>query len=229
MLRIASARTAGIVAGFSAVAVVTAGCSSNNEAAGPATGAAATSAVISSAVTTSSAESAGTTVTETATATSAAASGDGQVTLTGERGVEVTLTGPIGVKYSAATEAQREQLGLPLTGDHNAGTRESGVVFQQFQGGVIVAANDQAGTQAYIVSGPIRNAWNIERNAQGAPDPSGMNGSAGPLGYPTSDATTDGDVQTATFQHGSIRYNTATGEAQVTVNGHVNPAETFAR
>lgn len=59
-----------------------------------------------------------------------------EVKLIGESGVEVTLTGPIAVKYSSATKEQREALGKPLTGDRNAGKRESGVVFQQFQGGV---------------------------------------------------------------------------------------------
>lgn len=52
----------------------------------------------------------------------------------GERDVEVTLTGPIAAKYSSATEDQRDALGKPLTGDRNAGARESGVLFQQFQG-----------------------------------------------------------------------------------------------
>ena len=65
----------------------------------------------------------------------------------------MTLTGPIAAKYSSATESQRQALGKPLTGDRNAGTRESGVVFQQFQGGVITAKNDDAGTPAYITLG----------------------------------------------------------------------------
>lgn len=223
MTRLAHRRTAGIVAGLAVVTLTAAGCSSNND------DAATTSATATTSVMT---ETSAATTTETTTESSAAAttsaSASGDVTLTGERGVEVTLTGPIAVKYQSATDAQREQLGLALTGDRNAGTRESGVVFQQFQHGVIVAANDDAGTQAYIVNGEIRNAWNIERNAQGAPDPAGMNGSPGPLGYPTSDVTTDGDVQSATFQHGKITYNTKTKKVQVTVNGHVNPEETVS-
>ena len=79
-----------------------------------------------------------------------------EVKLTGERDVEVTLTGPIAAKYSSATQSQREALGKPLTGDRNAGTRESGVVFQQFQGGVITARGDAAGMPAYITWGKIR-------------------------------------------------------------------------
>ena len=82
------------------------------------------------------------------------------VKLIGERDVEVTLTGPIAAKYSSATEKQKDALGKPLTGDFNAGTRESGVVFQQFQGGVIIAKNNEAGTPAYITWGKIREAWN---------------------------------------------------------------------
>ncbi len=88
-----------------------------------------------------------------------------ELTVTGEDDVSVTLTGPLAIKYASATQAQREALGRPLTGDHNAGTRESGVVYQQFRGGVIIAKNsDPPGTPAYIVtSGKIRDAWNTER------------------------------------------------------------------
>jgi uncharacterized protein with LGFP repeats len=143
----------------------------------------------------------------------------------GERDVEVTLTGPIAAKYSSATAAQKTALGKPLTGDHNAGTRDSGVVFQQFQGGVIIAKNDDAGTPAYIVtSGKIRDAWNTERAPDGTPSLSGQNGSAGPLGVPTSDLTTEGDVETVTFEHGKITENTTTGVVTVTVDGKVVPS-----
>ena len=38
-----------------------------------------------------------------------------EVTLIGERDVEVTLTGPIAAKYASATEYQRQALGKPLT------------------------------------------------------------------------------------------------------------------
>lgn len=68
------------------------------------------------------------------------------VKLIGEGNVEVTLTGPIAAKYSSATEDQKKALGKPLTGDRNAGTRESGVIFQQFQGGAITAKNGAVGT-----------------------------------------------------------------------------------
>ncbi|MFZ2511710.1 MAG: hypothetical protein WAW85_11570 [Gordonia sp. (in: high G+C Gram-positive bacteria)] len=218
-------RTAGTIAGLSAVALVAAGCANDTDDAAVS----ATTTAATSAATESSAAADSPTAAESSAATSGAAEESGDVVLTGERGVEVTLTGPIADKYRAASDAQRQELGQPLTGDHNAETRDSGVVFQQFQGGVIVAANNDSGTQAYIVSGPIRDAWNIERNAQGAPDSSGTNGSAGPLGYPTSDVTTKGNVQTATFQHGAITYNAATRMIEVTVNGHVNPAETVSR
>ncbi|MCW2513529.1 MAG: repeat protein, partial [Mycobacterium sp.] len=63
-------------------------------------------------------------------ATSETAAPPTEVKLTGERDVEVTLTGPIAAKYASATESQRQALGKPLTGDRNAGARESGVVFQ---------------------------------------------------------------------------------------------------
>lgn len=147
-----------------------------------------------------------------------------EVKLIGERDVEVTLTGPIAAKYSSATEHQREALGKPLTGDHNAGTRESGLVFQQFQGGVITATNDEAGTPAYITWGKIREAWNTPRDPDGVPEVLGDNGSVGPLGAPTSDETAEGDLLVQTFEHGRVAYNTKTDQVEVTVNGKVVPS-----
>lgn len=147
-----------------------------------------------------------------------------QVKLIGERGVEVTLTGPIAARYSSATEDQKNALGKPLTGDRNAGTRESGLVFQQFQGGVITAKNDQAGTPAYITLGKIREAWNVPRDPDGAPAVTGTNGSAGPLGFPTSDVNAVGDLLVSNFDHGKVEYNPKTGQVAVTVNGKVVPS-----
>jgi hypothetical protein len=158
----------------------------------------------------------------TSTAVSPAPSAD--VKLVGDRDVEVTLTGPIAAKYASATQTQKDALGKPLTGDHNAGTRDSGVVFQQFQGGVIVAKNGDAGTSAYITSGKIRDAWNVQRDPDGVPAVTGTNGSAGPLGVPTSDETPDGDQLVSTFEHGKIEYNTTTSQVVVTVNGKVVPS-----
>lgn len=136
-----------------------------------------------------------------ATTSSAAPAQPAEVKLIGERDVEVTLTG-----------------------DHNAGTRESGAVFQQFQGGAIIAKNNQAGTPAFIVVGKIRDAWNIQRDADGTPSITGNNGSAGPLGLPTSDENTEGDQLVSTFEHGKIEYNAKSGEVAVTVNGKVVPS-----
>jgi hypothetical protein len=147
-----------------------------------------------------------------------------EVKLIGEGDVEVTLTGPIAAKYSSATESQKQALGKPLTGDRNAGTRDSGLVFQQFQGGVITAKNNEAGTPAYITSGKIREAWNIPRDPDGAPAITGTNGSAGPLGFPTSDVNAVGDLLVSTFEHGRIEYNSTTGQVAVTVNGKVVPS-----
>ena len=158
------------------------------------------------------------------TSTSTAPAQPTEVKITGERGVEVTLTGPIAAKYSSATEDQKKALGQPLTGDRNAGTRESGVVFQQFQGGAITAKNGDAGTPAYIILGKIREAWNIPRGPDGTPAATGTNGSAGPLGLPTSDVNTVGDLQVSTFEHGKIEFNPTTGQVTVTVNGQVVPS-----
>lgn len=147
-----------------------------------------------------------------------------EVKLVGVDDVEVTLTGPIAAKYSSATEDQKDALGKPLTGDRNAGTRESGLVFQQFQNGVITAKNNQAGTPAYITLGKIRDAWNIQRGPDGAPAVTGENGSAGPLGFPISDVTADGDLLVSNFEHGRIEYNQQTGRVEVTVNGKPVPS-----
>jgi hypothetical protein len=159
-----------------------------------------------------------------ATSTSTAPAPPTEVKLIGDRDVEVTLTGPIAVKYSSATEDQKKALGKPLTGDRNAGTRDSGVVFQQFQGGAITAKNDQAGTPAYITTGKIREAWNVPRDPDGTPAVTGTNGSAGPLGLPTSDANAAGDQLVETFEHGQITYDTKSGQVGVTVNGKVVPS-----
>lgn len=147
-----------------------------------------------------------------------------EVKLTGDSDVEVTLTGPIAAKYSSATQEQREALGKPLTGDRNAGKRESGLVFQQFEGGVITAKNDEAGTPAYITLGKIREAWNIPRGPDGAPAITGTNGSAGPLGSPISDQNAVGDLLVSNFEHGKIEYNPKTGQVDVMVNGKTVPS-----
>ncbi|MHC9292967.1 LGFP repeat-containing protein [Mycobacterium sp. LTG2003] len=147
-----------------------------------------------------------------------------EVKLIGERDVEVTLTGPIAAKYSSATESQKAALGKPLTGDFNAGARESGVLFQQFQGGVITAKSGEVGTPAYITWGKIREAWNIPRDPDGVPAVTGENGSVGPLGAPTSDENAVGDLLVETFDHGQVAYNTKTGAVEVTINGKVVPS-----
>ncbi|OMC52774.1 hypothetical protein A5747_21545 [Mycobacterium sp. IS-836] len=147
-----------------------------------------------------------------------------EVKLIGESDIEVTLTGPIAAKYSSATEDQKKALGKPLTGDRNAGTRDSGVVFQQFQGGAITAKNGAAGTPAYITVGKIREAWNVPRDPDGTPAVTGTNGSAGPLGLPTSDANAVGDLLVSNFEHGKIEYNPKTGQVEVTVNGKAVPS-----
>ncbi|MEB3981510.1 hypothetical protein OQ968_09565 [Mycobacterium sp. 663a-19] len=159
-----------------------------------------------------------------ATSTPKAPAQPTEVKLIGEADVEVTLTGPIAAKYSSATEDQKKALGKPLTGDRNAGTRESGLVFQQFQGGVITARNNETGTPAYITLGKIREAWNVPRNPDGVPAITGTNGSAGPLGFPTSDQNAVGDLLVSNFEHGTIGYNPKTGQVEVTVNGKAVPS-----
>ncbi|MFM9376560.1 LGFP repeat-containing protein [Gordonia sp. VNK21] len=207
-------RTGALVAGLAAAALVVAGCSdSDSDDATSTTGSSVAASDTSTTTDTGSASTSG--------SASAAGAAAGDVELTAEDGFKVTLSGPIAKKYASATEEQKDGLGKPLNGDHNAGTRDSGVVFQQFEGGVITAKNDHEGTPAYITWGRIRDAWNVERDADGQPSLSGKNGSAGPLGAVTSDEVAKGDLRTTTFEHGKITYNVKTRKTTVTVDGKV--------
>ncbi len=209
MTKIAHRRIAGAVAGLGAAALIVTGCSDSGDTVSSATSAVGSAAADATAAVGSAA----------ASASSAVAGANEEAKVKDADGKEITLTGPIAAKYKAATEAQRTDLGVALTGDRNSGKRESGVVFQQFKGGVIVAKNDDAGTPAYITWGKIRDAWNVDRDAEGNPAADGKNGSAGPLGVPTSDETTEGTVKTSTFEHGKITFDSSTGKVEVTVNG----------
>ncbi|MEO9328963.1 LGFP repeat-containing protein [Gordonia aurantiaca] len=153
----------------------------------------------------------------------AADADDKKVELTAPDGTKVTLTGSIAAKYGSATDAQRADLGAPLTGENAAGTGDNGVVFQQFEGGVITAKDDDADTPAYITWGKIRDAWNVPRDAEGNPSPDGKGGSQGPLGVATSDETEKDGVKESTFEHGKITWDSATDKVEVTVNGKVVP------
>ena len=189
-------------AGLAAVALIAVGCSNGKSVGAPATPQ----------------------VEVSATSTSRVPAQPSEVKLVGQDDVEVTLTGPIAAKYSSATDHQKKALGKPLTGDRNGGTRQSGLVFQQFEGGVITAKNAEVGTPAYITLGKIRDAWNIPRDPDGAPAPTGDNGSAGPLGFPISDDQAVGDLLVANFEHGKITYSPKTGQVEVTANGKVVPS-----
>ena len=208
-MRMTAHRRTAIAAGLAAGALIAAGCGTSDDGTSVDGTAPATSV-------------AGAPTTERATGSAAAQ--PTEVTIVGERDVEVTLTGPIAEKFSSATPEQKQALGLPLTGDHNAGARESGLLFQQFAGGVITAKSAEPGTPAYITWGKIRDAWNVDRAADGTPDVGGDNGSVGPLGAPTSDETADGDLLTTTFDNGTVTFNTVTEEVEVTINGQVVPS-----
>jgi uncharacterized protein with LGFP repeats len=113
---------------------------------------------------------------------------------------------------------------MHTSGDRNAGKRASGLVFQQFQGGVITAKNGAVGTPAYITLGKVREAWNIPRDPDGRPAVTGSNGSVGPLGMPISDENPAGDLLVTNFEHGTIEYNPKSGDVYVTVNGKAVPS-----
>ena len=208
-------RAAGVTAAMAATALVAAGCSSDD--AGDAADSAASGA---SAVTSAVASGA-------SAATSAAGddAGAGEVELEAADGSKVKLTGPIAAKFNAATDAQKSDLGKPLTGDDASGKGDNGVVFQQFDGGVITAKNEDAGTTAFITWGKIRDAWNVERDESGKPSDDGKGGSAGPLGTATSDETEKDGVKESTFENGKITFDPKTNKVEVTVNGQVVPTE----
>ncbi|MFW0795007.1 hypothetical protein AAFP30_14445 [Gordonia sp. CPCC 205515] len=223
-------RLAGVVAAASLITLGVAACSDDdtNDATSAATSAAsaamsaaegAGSAAQSAAADASSA--AGSAMSGAQSAMSSAMAG-APVMLTAADGTPVTLTGPIAAKYASATDQQKTDLGKPLAGA-GTGTSPNGVVFQQFDGGVITAKNADASTPAYITWGKIRDAWNVPRNAEGVPASDGKGGSEGPLGAATSDETQDGDMKTSTFENGKITYNTSTDTVEVTVNGKVVP------
>ncbi|MFT3900060.1 MAG: hypothetical protein QM728_07455 [Gordonia sp. (in: high G+C Gram-positive bacteria)] len=206
MRTILNRRTAAIAAGLAATGLIATACATEDTATtdSPAAGYESSSAYAPS-----------------SSSASASAVPARPVRLRGADGTPVILTGPIAAKYSAATAAQKQDLGRPLTGDHNSGKRANGTQFQQFTGGVITARD--AGAPAYITWGLIRDAWNVERAPDGTPSDDGKNGSAGPLGAATSDEVTTGDIKASTFEHGKITYNTQTRKVTVTVNGKVVP------
>lgn len=234
MRKLADRRIVGVVAGLAAVSLAVVGCGSSGSTADVAVTSSASASTEGAASSTASSAapssasrvsgSAAASASGSAAARSSGKAAPGAVTAKGADGSTVTLTGPIAAKYSAATAAQRTGLGVVLTGDHNAGTRDSGVIYQQFKGGVITAKSAAAGTPAYITWGRIRDAWNIERDADGKPSLAGKNGSAGPLGAVTSDETAAGALKQTTFEHGKITFDPKTRKVEVTVNGKVVPA-----
>lgn len=204
-------RVAGVVAAASLTATVVVGCSSNDgsDAASASSGTVAATAT-DGASGTNGADAGGTNSADS-------------VELTAADGSKVTLTGAIAKKYSAATEKQKTDLGKPLTGADGSGTSANGVIFQQFDGGVITAKNADA--TAYITWGKIRDAWNVKRDESGQPAADGKSGSEGPLGTATSDETEEGGLKVSTFENGKITFSPKTNKVEVTVKDKVVPAK----
>jgi uncharacterized protein with LGFP repeats len=116
--------------------------------------------------------------------------------MTGANGSVYTLSGPILTKYQSLDDKAKKDLGAPI---RDMETNPDGGMWQQFEGGVIMYK-----TEAYVVWGKIRDAWNA------------LGGSAGKLGYPTSDEQTAPDgVKKSTFQHGTITWKPGDAEATV--------------
>lgn len=114
--------------------------------------------------------------------------------LQGADGATYTVAGDILDKYNSLTDAQRADLGLPMS-DEKANPDG---IFQWFVGGVII---QQAGREAHVVWGEIRNRWNE------------LGGSQGELGYPTSDELDIGGAKVSTFERGTVTF--ANGETTV--------------
>ncbi|ALG86070.1 LGFP repeat-containing protein [Gordonia phthalatica] len=211
-------RVAGVVAAASLTATVVVGCSSNDsdDAASASSGTVAATAT-DGATSTDGADASGDKTGETG------ANAGESVELTAADGSKVTLKGAIAKKYSSATEKQKKDLGKPLTGEKGSGTSANGVIFQQFDGGVITAKNADA--TAYITWGKIRDAWNVKRDETGQPAADGKSGSEGPLGTATSDETDEGDLKVSTFENGKITFSPKTDKVEVTVKDKVVPAK----
>lgn len=202
-------RVAGAVAAASLTATVIAGCSNDND-----DNASASSAPMSA--------SAGADASSGADASNGNDSAD-SVEVTAADGSKVKLSGAIAKKYNDATEKQKTDLGKAKTGDDASGTSANGVIFQQFEGGVITAKT--ADSPAYITWGKIRDAWNVKRDDSGKPSADGKGGSEGPLGVATSDETEEGSMKVSTFEHGKITWTPKGDKTEVTVDGKVVPAE----
>ena len=209
-------RSAAAAAAVAATALIVAGCGDDND--DNASSSAASSVQVSAEA--SADASAGASAGADAS-TSADASAGKDVKLTAADGTEVTLTGAIAAKFNAATDKQRADLGKPLTGADTSGTSDSGMTFQQFDGGVISSKGDNA----FITWGKIRDAWNVKRDDTGTPSESGKSGSTGPLGAPTSDETDEGGRKQSTFENGKITWDPKTDTTEVTVKDKVVPAK----
>jgi acetyl-CoA carboxylase carboxyltransferase component len=112
MRMLAHRRTVAAVVGLAATAAIATGCASTDKAKEAASGAtAAAGSVLSSAVVApaSSAVATASSAVESATASAE------DIKLKGAQGRDVTLTGPIAVKYAAATDAQKKDLGPART------------------------------------------------------------------------------------------------------------------
>ncbi|MBM7365422.1 LGFP repeat-containing protein [Gordonia hydrophobica] len=204
-------RVAGVVAAASLTATVVVGCSSNDD-----DNASASSASMSATAT----DGAGST-----DATDGADAGNSadKAEVTAADGSTVTLTGSIAKKYNSATEAQKKDLGKAQTGADASGTSSTGLIFQQFDGGVITAKSADA--PGYITWGKIRDAWNVKRDDTGKPAADGKGGSEGPLGAPTSDETDEGSMKVSTFDNGKITFSPSENKTEVTVDGKVVDTE----
>lgn len=177
-------RTAAFSIAIAGFALIGSGCSHNNNAGGTSSSAA------------SSATASATTSTSATAGSSATTSAGPSTQMTGANGAAYTVSGPILDKYNSLDDKAKKDLGAPT---NNQQANPDGGVYQQFDGGVIIYK-----TQAYVVWGLIRDAWNA------------AGGSQGKLGYPTSDEvdTPDGQKK-STFEHGTITWKP--GDAQATV------------
>ena len=186
-------RTAGITAAIAAVGLVVVGCSDDNKT--PSVGdvtnsakAAAGSATDAAGSAMESAKGAAGSATESAAnGGENGASGAGGETKIATPNGDVTVAGPILAKYTEAG-GEKGTLGAPTAAQEAS---KDGGSYQDFTGGTIYF-NDK--TQAHIVWGEIRKAWE------------GDGGPNGALGFPTSDEHPIANGLQSDFEHGDITY-----------------------
>lgn len=188
-------RTAAFAAATAAVALVAVGCGEDDKASDVVESAKSSAGQLTESLKPSASEESGaegsSTTAEGSAAESTEASGTegagGETTIAGPDGQEYTVAGPILAKYTASG-GPTSPLGAPTSAEEAA---PGGGKYQEFVGGIIYW-NDK--TQAHVVWGKIREAWETEGGPEGS------------LGYPISDEKDIPGGKQSDFENGHITF-----------------------